>query len=303
MRGTPNMTEFDVLTVAKEDLDACQMSLEDNDFRLMMIYGNRFASNLIFTDFKRYMIICYIIREMSRQLDVIKNAGNETKYYNAKEVCTDTLAKIKDSLDVEFDIVAIWKLYSDYEKLMREYVLSRNQLDSYNEHPEFTSTSTDSIVTHFLDNKELLLRRDHRLVSGTIGEIARLINTHGFKDKDLLRYMLLVIFRGIYPYIVRHHTRKKEIIDLDEFKKELYSYITPFEEINSKLTSDDFESVLGVANDLIVSMGTAWRFYFIKYQELYTLYQEPQGIPVIDDDDREKIVETVSKALEEEIKR
>ena len=249
------------------------------------------------------ILVGFILKEVSSELERIR-AVNETDLPKCKEIGRKFFEELQSLLDKDqIEKKELWGKYLKYKSDIRKYLLTGIESSTYKEHSNFTKETRLMLLQHLNENKELLLKERNALINGIIGEISRVINTHGFHPEDLVFYLLMKVFSGYSDYFLYDYLEGDEN-DKKEKEIEVMGYV---EQIHELFSGADLDDIYEESADIIGELGHKWRKYFINYGELRLLLRAERRaeIPRIEvpQEAKKKIGEVIIEGLQKEVGR
>lgn len=282
--------------IIKQDLNAYLEALKDDKPNLSNVYANRIVSNYVFAEKSENSLLGFILKEQAGMLTRLKRSRSSSLYDEAQEEIINQLEQLIEEYTESLTKQHLWTYYTTCEKHLRKYLLDEPEVNAYEEtNPEFTIFASKNVIAHLLENK-VLIAKSH-IFNGTLGEVARLINTHGFSDQILLLYLYMSIIQKTLDY-------KKFEIDQYELSDTIISWMeNKLINIELIISSDaDIYELLDKINIDIAELGKEWRYYYIKYREIFRDYELKRPTKVLSDDEKEALISTFSSAIEKEMK-
>lgn len=292
-----------MIEIINQDMAAAIEALKRDEFDFVNIIGNRIATNLMIGNRNDLIMVGFLVKEVPVELERIRDV-NERNLPKGKDIGRRFLEELQSLLNKDqIDKKEIWEKYFNYEEDIRKYLLTGIESSTYKENPNFTKETRLMLLQHLNENKELLLKERNALINGIIGEISRVINTHGFYPEDLMFYLLLEVFRGysdyfLYDYIERDENDKKEK------EKEIKGYA---EKIHKLFLGTDLDDIYEKSADIIGELGYKWRKYFINYGEIRLLLRAERRAEIprieIPQEAKKKIGEVITEGLQKEVEK
>lgn len=276
--------------VLSEDIDAVIRAYDSNNFRLMNILANRVVSNSVFfseVDF----LPGFIYKDVALTFSRLKVQKSDT-ISTATTVCRPILEKIKESFFArERDKTPedLWAIYLEYNLRIRDFVMNEEEKAVYSINYDFTANSYNWLIKYLEENKLLLKNKKNRLLDGILNEMDRILKCHSGKLREITIVCLIRALSYIYLYMLYVGTDEERnkifpLLDrtLDTIKKDKIVYID--------------------ASKLLKDILIEWRKYYINYMDVIVGRETIQRGIVLPDEVKDKISESISKTLEEEIK-
>lgn len=293
-------------TIITQDLKTAILSIEAGDLNFVRILGNRIGSNLLFFENKQLMIMCYILREISSELEKIRLIHKKT--YTRSDaivsIATDFIQKLVESIENNtIEAKRIWECYFEYKENIRGYLVQEIELKNYRNAIGFTKLISEKLLIHLKENKILLSKKNNKLILGINNELSRIINLHGFNKKDLVFYMLLQVFSSYYDYALYEGIKEKTLESGEFFKDKVENYVDRIIDLVDNY-EDDFPNEYYIKIcELIGEICNDWRLYYINYMELIRVSYgpPPSKEEVLTEEAKQKISETIIHALEKDM--
>lgn len=294
-----------IIPILCNDLIIAKESLADEEYEIIRIFGNRLTTNAYFGELKNYAILGFFLRELSSEYMSIKMNNEKRLDKGARDIginylenTINTLEKNPKDIDLK-----IWDLFFEYENKMRHYLNSEKEMQVYTIQPEFTNIVTNKLLKFLKNNIPLLLSEKYKILNGMKSEIGRTINNYGFSRRDLILNMILHVYSGYHTYLLYEH----KIIDKNEnesgIKTKLESDINQILVFLSENENPDDKSYDYLKlNNFIGEISFAWREYYIKFLDIYRPMNQPTLDFELPDETKKHITDTLSKAMEKEIR-
>jgi len=282
--------------IIKQDLTAYIEALKDDKPNLANIYANRVVSNYVFADSSENSILGFILKEQANILSSLQRSRPSSLYNEAREGILDQLEQLMDHYSKTIHPNDLWQYYTQCVRILHKYQLDEPEVNAYNEmDPEFTRFVIDKLISYLSENCALV--ETSHIFDGTLAEIVRLINTHGFNDRDLMIYLYMTTILRVLDY-------KKFELDRYDLKGNVNSWIEEKIKNIEMINTSDVE-VIEMFNRIlpdIASLGSEWRYYYIKYREIFREYALKKPTRVLSDDEKEALINTFASAIEKEMK-
>lgn len=246
------------IQIIKQDIKAAMEYFKTKNFELVGIMGNRIMSNLLIGEKKEFMALGYLIKEISDEFQFIKQE-DPVRLNGCMDAGKLFIQELLDSIsmDGERDPLKIWEVYLRYKRKIVEFIPTDVELAVYEEIPEFTRMTTE-VFMEFLDkNRPLLLENYNNLLVGILNEENRVINLHGFQERDLLFYILIKAFHEYYLYLLAFKIVSG--VEGDVIKDQAYSYVNRITHLPA-----EFEELCQEANEILGELGYQTRVFYIE---------------------------------------
>jgi hypothetical protein len=140
----------------------------------------------------------------------------------------------------------------------------------------------------------MLYDSKNNFLKGLINEFQRVGLAYNYRVIDTITFSCLVALDRYFEYFVFQHTAENGTLDKEQVKT-LFPYIDKIKQVSSS-SKVDYKEVTHLLWQLIKS----WREAFIHYTELpYKTIQKPIELSK---EDKKKLSDAVSKALQKEVK-
>ncbi|MCX9085488.1 MAG: hypothetical protein OIN87_11915 [Candidatus Methanoperedens sp.] len=290
-----------IIDVLRQDLKVAENAIKNNNFVFVSVIGNRIMSNLLADESKtkELMLIGWIVREISVDLDAIKRLKDQTKLVKSTKVANECIDKIDTMLSKkEYGIKELWNVYFDLEKDIRDSILTTMEDKVYTKKPEFTRQITLVLMKHFLTNRDLLLKQNALLAKGLLNDLSRVINEHGATEAEYIIFIVFKSFDLYFDYAMYSETIDGKINET-ALKSKIDSYINVIEKISKNHEAKELEEIYNESTSLVYDLSIEIRKYFINYFIIHTqIVDRKLELP---EEAKQKIGETISKAFEEKL--
>jgi len=279
-----------ILQVIEQDVKAAHSAFRSDDFALMNIFSNRIMSNAMLSEDSRLTLIGFCLKETSRIYERMKAREELTTFATAKSL-GDVYIR---TIDLKSDIKQFWEEYYLFRNKIRQYQQSKYEKESYEENVDFTRFAFRWFIQKLDEDRGMLFKKNNQFVRGIQNEMGRIFCVHGGELVDLYALSLVRALQLYYDYTdYFSKDERKEVIN-----KSLLPYVDEMAKTLAKGTVDH-EEVSSLLRRIIVD----WRMAYIHFMERPRLVpiEREKGVPITEETKR-KISETVTKALEEEVK-
>lgn len=273
-----------------QDIEAILQAFDKEDYDLMNIFSNRFISNAVFIENSVNFLPGFIYKDISLNFRRIKNLRIET-LSTAKADCKPILEKIRDYyLDPEKKPTDLWGVYLEYYLKIRDHILNDIEKKVYDLNYDFTRSSFKWLLNFLDENKNLLLHDKNLLLNGVLNEMDRILRCHSGRLEDIVTISLIRALEFLYTY--------QKFEGSEQERKKVLSILDDVITILSK-DKIDLKGCLEILKNIL----TDWRKYFIYFMEVRITRKIEIERPIeLPKDVKEKISESISKTLEEEIR-
>jgi hypothetical protein len=281
---------MDVSSIILQDYKATLSAFDKDDFSLVNIFANRIMTNAVIGAEPKYTLIGFFLKEVSRIYGRIKSRQEHTAFFTAKSH-GDNYVK---SLNLDDDIQTIWKKHLIFLNKVREYYKNEFETGNYEDNEEFSTYVFDWLIKKLDTDKDILYNKNNYFFKGILNEMNRIFNLHGGGIKELYALTLIRALDFYHNYLsIFNEVERIKII-----KEDLMLHVEKTITVLSKadLNSDE-------VTYLLQNIIRDWRNFFIHFMEFRQLIPVPKREGVqITEETRKKISETVTKALEEEMR-
>jgi len=287
------------INVIRQDLKVARNAIDAEEFGMVNVIGNRIMSNLLVEDREELMIIGWMLKDLGGELGGIKEGKDKTKLEDAKKLAKEHLDELGDMLMHKRTSASdLWDRYFDIEKKIRKDILSELEADEYKEEHEFSRKAAIMLIEHLHSNRELLLKKNNRLISGVANDLSRVVNEHGGKEAMIV-YLVFRALDHYYRYLMYEEGIDGKIEDESRFKSKIDDYIDKVYEMASMIRDAQIDELYEHSNRILGKLGYAYRKYFINYLDISRIVVEREiEIP---EKAKEKIRDIVSKSFEKEL--
>ena len=287
------------INVIRQDLKVARNAIDAEEFGMVNVIGNRIMSNLLVEDREELMIIGWMLKDLGGELGGIKEGKEESKLEDAKKLAKEHLDELGDMLVHKRTSASdLWDRYFDIEKKIRKDILSELEADEYKEEHEFSRKAAIMLIEHLHSNRELLLKKNNRLISGVANDLSRVVNEHGGKEAIIV-YLVFRALDHYYRYLMYEEGIDGKIEDESRFKSKIDDYIDKVYEMASMIRDAQIDELYEHSNRILGKLGYAYRKYFINYLDISRIVVEREiEIP---EKAKEKIRDIVSKSFEKEL--
>lgn len=287
------------INMIRQDLKVARNAIDAEEFGMVNVIGNRIMSNLLVEDREELMIIGWMLKDLGGELGGIKEGKEESKLEDAKKLAKEHLDELGDMLVHKRTSASdLWDRYFDIEKKIRKDILSELEADEYKEEHEFSRKAAIMLIEHLHSNRELLLKKNNRLISGVANDLSRVVNEHGGKEAIIV-YLVFRALDHYYRYLMYEEGIDGKIEDESRFKSKIDDYIDKVYEMASMIRDAQIDELYEHSNRILGKLGYAYRKYFINYLDIPRIVVEREiKIP---EKAKEKIGDIVSKSFEKEL--
>jgi len=285
--------------VIRQDIKVAKNVIDDEDFGMVNVIGNRIMSNLLVEGREELMIIGWMLKDLGGELGSIKERKEEEKLKDAIKSAKKHLDELGDMLVHKRTSASdLWDRYFDIEKKIRKTLLSKSEADEYKEEHEFSKKAAIMLIEHLHSNRELLLKKNNRLISGVANDLSRIVNEHGGKEAIIV-YLVFRALDHYHRYLLYEEGIDGKIEDESRFKSKIDEYIDEIYEMASMIRDAQIDNLYEYSNRILGKLGSEYRKYFINYLDIPRIVVEREiEIP---EKAKEKIGDIVSKSFEKEL--
>lgn len=279
-----------IFQVIKQDVKAAGLAFQNDDFTDMNILSNRIMSNAMLSEDPRFTLIGFCLKETSGVYERIKARETLTTFATAKSL-GDAFIR---SIDLESDISQFWEQYYIFRNKVRHHQQSEYEKESYKENVEFTRFAFRWLIQKLSEDRDVLFKDHNQFLRGILSEMGRIFRVSGGELVDVYCFSLVRALQLYYDYA--------DYFSRDERKEFITKSLLPHvDDIAKTLLKDtvDQKKVTLLLRRIIVD----WRLAYVQFTERprFVRVQEGEGVPITEETKR-KISDTVTKALEEEVK-
>ncbi len=102
--------------VIRQDLKVAKNAIDDEEFEMVNVIGNRIMSNLLVEDREELMIVGWMLKDLGGELGGIKERKEEGKLEDAKKLAKEHLDELGDMLTTKRTSASdLWDRYFDIE--------------------------------------------------------------------------------------------------------------------------------------------------------------------------------------------
>lgn len=289
-----------IIDVLKQDIKVAENAINEKDFGMVGTIGNRIMANLLAdkSKTKELVLIGWILKEVGGELEVVKRFKDSSKLDNSTKIAKDTLKQIETTLSKkEYSANRLWGIYFDWEKDIREHILSKLEDKTYTKKVEFTREILLVLLDHFLTNKDLLLKQNAQLTKGILNDLTRVINEHGATETEYMVYIVFKVFDGYFTYTLHSETSFDGKINEENLKSKIDKYIDAIEKISKIYDAKELEEMYSEATAIVYELSIEIRKNFHSYYQPHTQVLERKlELP---EEAKVKIGDAISKAFEE----
>jgi len=238
------------------------------------------------------------VKDLGGELGGIKERKEKNKLEDAKKLAKEHLDELGDMLMHKRTSASdLWDRYFDIEKKIRKDILSELEADEYKEEHEFSRKAAIMLIEHLHSNRELLLKKNNRLISGVANDLSRVVNEHGGKEAMIV-YLVFRALDHYYRYLMYEEGIDGKIEDESRFKSKIDDYIDKVYEMASMIRDAQIDELYEHSNRILGKLGYAYRKYFINYLDIPPRIVVEREIE-IPEKAKEKIRDIVSKSEKE----
>jgi hypothetical protein len=281
---------MDIHEVIEQDAKAAYSAFKNDDFRDMNIFANRIMSNAVLSEDYRFVLVGFFLKEIARIYGLMKARKDLSAFSTAKSL-GDTYLK---SIGLGKSFNELWEEYYQFYGRVGEHRLDEYEKESYKKNVEFTRYAFRWLIGKLSEDRNILLNENNQFVHGILNEMDRIIRVHGGELNHLYAWSLVRALQLYYSYVDYFgKEERKQIIE-----KSVFSYI---DDIAKTLLKDPIDP--NEVTNLLQRVIVDWRICFLHFMERAELVPiEGEKKVQITEETRKKISESVTKALEEEVK-
>lgn len=279
-----------ILQVIEQDVKATYSAFQADDFADMNLFSNRIMANAILGEDPRLTLLGFCLKEVARIYGRIKARKDLTTFATAKSL-GDVYIR---SINLKGDINEFWEQYHLFYNKIRQHQQDEHEKESYKENIQFTRFAFRWLIQKLSEDRDMLFKDHNQFVRGILSEMERIFRVHGGELVDLYSFSLVRALHLYYDYT--DYFSKNERMEV--ITKSVFPYV---DEMVKTLVKDsvDPEEVTLLLRRIIVAWRIAY-MYFMERPRIVPIQRE-EGVPITEETKR-KISETVTKALEEEVK-
>ncbi len=285
--------------VIRQDIKVARNAINDKDFGMVNVIGNRIMSNLLVEGREELMIIGWMLKDLGGELSGIKERKEEGKLEDAIKSAKEHLDELGDMLVHKRTSASdLWDRYFDIENKIRKYILSKSEADEYKEEHEFSKKAAIMLIEHLHSNRELLLKKNNQLIPSVANDLSLIVNGHGGKEAIIV-YLVFRALDHYHRYLMYEEGIEGKIEDESRFKSKIDEYIDGIYKMASMIKNGRVEDLYGHSNHILGKLGSEYRKYVINYLDIPRIVVEREiEIP---EKAKEKIGDIVSKSFEKEL--
>lgn len=130
------------INVIRQDLKVARNAINDKEFGMVNVIGNRIMSNLLVEGREELMIIGWMLKDLGGELGGINERKEEEKLKDAIKLAKEHLDELGDMLVHKRTSASdLWDRYFDIEKKIRKDLLSKLEDSEYKEEHEILEES------------------------------------------------------------------------------------------------------------------------------------------------------------------
>jgi hypothetical protein len=251
--------------VIRQDIKVAKNAIDDKEFGMVNIIGNRIMSNLLVEGREELMILGWMLKDLGGELGSIKERGEEGKIEDAIKLAKEHLDELGNMLMQKRTSASnLWDRYFDIEKKIRKDLLSKSETDEYKEEHEFSKKAALMLIEHFHSNRELLLKKNNRLIFVVANELSRIVNEHGGSETTIV-YLVFRAMDHYYSHVMNAELFDGKIEDESRFKSKIDEYIDEIYKMASMIKNGRIEDLYEHSNNILGKLGSEYRKSFINY--------------------------------------
>ena len=285
--------------VIRQDIKVARNAINEKEFGMVNVIGNRIMSNLLVEDREELMIIGWMLKDLGGELGGIKERKEEKKLEDAIKLAKEHLDELESMLMTKRTSASdLWDRYFDIEKKIRKDLLSKLEDTEYKEEHEFSKKAAIMLIEHLHSNRKLLLKKNNQLISGVANDLSRIVNGHGGKEAIIV-YLVFRALDHYYRYLMYEEMIDGKIEDESRFKSKIDEHIDKVYEMASMIRDAQIDDLYEYSNRILGKLGSAYRKYFVNYRDIPRIVVEREiEIP---EKAKEKIGDVISKSFEKEL--
>jgi hypothetical protein len=294
-----------VFTIIGQDLGVAKKAVEDNDFNLINIIGNRIMTNVFAADKNEIMIIGWLVKELGSELHLIKQKKDdkleEIKKYSVAYLNELGLEISRKTVDPK----TYWQKFFAMETKIRKNIISNHERSIYDKQAEFSKYFAMNMLYLFYSNKNMLLIENNTLSSCVTNELSRNFNEHEGLEA-LIIYLVLRAFDNYYKYLYFEKFFIKDADAIERGKICLDDYIENIYKLKSLIAKGDTDELFKESNKIISKLGVDYRLYYLIYRDYSRIYIQ-EGVQEDEDfelsqETKQKIGGIITASLQEKLK-
>lgn len=292
------MRTQDVFQVLREDIKAAVNAFEENDFDEMNIFANRAMANVIMGSTPKHVLPGFFLKDIATVYRIL-NLRKIKDFETAKSHGRDYLKSLSNLL-LDFDERTAWEEYHKFDLRIRKFTMSKNEESAYGENLSFSESAFEWMVQYLLGNEQTLLNPNNRFLKGVLNEIVRIFKVHGGSLRMDVAASLIEALDRCYEYLEVHKESASSQFE-EKVRQEITPYLKGIADVVLTPKSDeeiDFAAVDAILWELVKK----WREFFIQYMERPRAELPAEKAVRIPEEAKKKISESLTKALETEVK-
>jgi hypothetical protein len=239
----------------------------------------------------------FFLKDLALSFGIIQ-ARRGTALHTAKVVGNRHLKSLEKMVDTgKMNDKEFWELFYKSCLDLRVFLRSDFEKEAYpSDDPEFSHAAFVWLLNYLKQRKTVLLDPRNLLFKGVINEMDRIFKVHGGFQSEIYAISMLKALDRYYDYFRRAHS-PKGTIDENKAKSMIFPYV---DEITSIVSSRrvNMSKMMGVLWELV----SGWRKFFIEYMELGRPGIAVEKAVELPEEAKRKLTESVTKALEGEVK-
>jgi len=279
------------------DIKAAIQAFNADDFDSANTFANRAMANAVMGKNRELILPGFFMKDLVISYGIIQ-VHRGSALATAKTVGNKHLKVLEKMLDKEkMDENELWSLFYKMSLELRDFLKSNFEKDTYtSDDYEFSHEAFIWLLSYLKEKKALLSNPKNHLLKGIINEMDRIFKVHGGFESEVYAISMLKALDRYYDYF-RVAYRTNETIEEEKVKSVIFPYIDQIVSIVSSGKND-----LNEIMEVLWKLVSGWRKFFIEYMEL-----QPRGVAVekaieLPEEAKRKLTESVTKALEGEVK-
>lgn len=277
-------------SVVTQDFAAAISAFDEGDYPQMNVYSNRLIANSVFGQQRQYGIIGFFLKNVAT--DFLRLTVSSDSQNALKPFASAFMSKLKEALKPELELMHVWQGFFAYTESSRKIFLTPAEKQVYKENKAFTAIAFSALANELLKG-EHLFEEQGQVTKAFLNESARLINSHGAQERDLVFSTLVTALDRFCDYVKVACSGKSA----DCFKSKLLPFterMTQWREGNEGLPYADASGILA---DILVE----WRFSFLRYFELRRFISAEEKKIELPPEARKRLGDTITEALKKDL--
>jgi hypothetical protein len=280
MQSSSALQPKDLVAILKEDLAALNASLEKGSLPEVVIFGNRFMSNVsLFSAENEGNALLFsgeTLRLLGEDLGLVAGrlGQKETIPADLLESATDYVSSIGGALpNIEKEVVGVAKEYYRFRVAVAPHQRTDAEKAAYQGALSLEGHGRVVLEGVLRRNATAVVLTRGRILEGVLNESARLQRVHSFDAKDLCFFMAvkaMTLVNAYYRYLLAPIENEPHPPPQVELAKEQDSMAKSIPDFLDRIDAADDDAAWVATKDFVAPLVKRWREFFVVYMDIPT---------------------------------